>query len=75
MDVRSNSIQQIVYIFHFIKDTGIIPQALLGGAAHTKTPKAMHKLSKQISGKNRNIVMLILMTNLIYKIGMSLYKL
>lgn len=29
MDVKSNSIQQIVYIFHFVKETGIIPTFLM----------------------------------------------
>ena len=32
-------------------------------------------LAKTVSRKNRRIVMIILMTNLIYKVGMAMYKL
>ena len=68
MDVRANSIHQIVSIFHFVKETGIIPTFLMD------RPGQVGQLAKSVSRKNRRIVMLILMTNLIYKVAMSLYK-
>ena len=67
-----SSIFKIVFLFHFIKDTGIIPQYLSSKLKGQRV--SMHQLSKQISGKNRNIVMLILMTNLVYKLFLLIYQ-
>ena len=67
------SLQQIVYIFHFVKDTGIIPQSLLK-TGNVKS-RSIHALTRQISAKNRHIVMFILMANFITKIGLFYYEL
>lgn len=56
-------IYKIVYIFRFIKDTGILPAALIN-----------QQLGDKIQMKNRNIVMLILMTNFIRKLAKKVYR-
>ena len=66
------SIQKIVYIFHFIKDTGIVPQSLLKTGSVGNT--SIRDLSKQIANKNRHIVLIVLMSNLFTKIVFFYYK-
>lgn len=67
------SLEKIVYIFHFVKDTGIIPQFLLK-TGNVRT-NSINALTRQISAKNRHIVMFVLMANFITKIGLFYYDL
>ena len=62
--MSEQTIDKIVLVFRFIKDTGIIPQGLF----------LNENSAYGILQKNRYIVMLILMTNFINKMVMKIYR-
>ena len=61
-----SQIKNILYIFRFIKDTGIIPNTLL---THING-----QTTQRIFQKNRTIVLVILMINMAHKIMQKIYR-
>ena len=76
----TTSFNRVVYLFHFIKDTGIVPLYLLSGSGmptHATTSGrqvSMRDLAQHVSSSNRGIVLLVLMCNLLCKIAVQFYR-
>ena len=66
-DSIEKTITKLVYLFRFVNDTGIVPQNLFA--------RRSGSTAGDILQKNRNIVMLILMTNFIHKMARKCYEL
>lgn len=64
--MADSQIYSILYIFRFIKDTGIIPQSFLTDMSGQTTAR--------IFQKNRDIVLLLLMINFIHKMVTRIYR-
>ena len=61
-----SQIKNILYVFRFVKDTGIVPNGLI---AHINGQTA-----SRIFQKNRMIVLVILMINMAHKIMQKIYR-
>lgn len=64
--MSDTQIKNILYIFRFIRDTGIVPSSFLTNMNGQTTSR--------IFQNNRNIVLLILMINFVHKIVQKIYR-
>jgi hypothetical protein len=66
-DFTTSPIYKIVFLYHFIKNTGIMPKYLAGNGSSLL-------MNRESYGGNRHLAAMILMLNFVYKVAFSIYR-
>jgi hypothetical protein len=71
---NQRTIKWIIYLFRFIKDTGIIPLSFFSRTSEFDTNTRHKQRTFDILNRNRNLVLVVLMLNFIHRVIRKIYR-